>query len=79
MGLTGPGQRTRGVGGGCGRCLPRLISDGNLEVVDRAPWALVTDELGLEDRFERFSQGVIVAVTGGADRGDGAGIGEPLG
>lgn len=56
-----------------------VLGDGNLEVVDRAPWALVTDELSLEDRFERFSQGVIVAVTGGADRGDGAGLGEPLG
>ncbi len=42
-------------------------------------WALVADELGLEQRVERLSERVVVAVTGRADRRDHTGVGEPLG
>jgi hypothetical protein len=51
------------------------ISDGDLEVVDALPSALVADQLGLVQRVERLGQGAVVAVAGGADR---AGLGEAL-
>ena len=44
-----------------------------------APRALVADEFGLEQRVERLGHRVVVGVARGADRGDGAGLGEPLG
>ena len=56
-----------------------VLRDGNLEVVDVLPGALVADQLGLEQRVERFGQGIVIAVAGRADRGDGAGLGEALG
>ena len=56
-----------------------VLGDGDLEVVDVLPGALVADQLGLEQRVERLGQGVVVRIAGGADRGDGAGLGEALG
>ena len=44
-GLAGPGVECRGD---------------RVEVVDVHPGALVADELGLEQRVERLSQGVVV-------------------
>ena len=49
-------------------------------MIFQRPWgAPVADQLGLEQRVERLGQGVVVGVAGGADGGDGAGLGEPLG
>jgi hypothetical protein len=44
-----------------------VLSDGDLEVVDAAPGALVADQLGLEQRVERLGERVVVAVAGGPD------------
>src|SRR3954451_11161904 len=56
-----------------------VLGDGDLEIGDGPPRALVADQLGLEQGVERLSQGVVVAVAGGADRGDGTGLGEAPG
>ena len=56
-----------------------VLGDGDLEVVDAGPGALVADQLGLEQGVERLGQGVVVGVALGADRGDGAGLGEAFG
>ncbi len=49
---------------------------GELEVVDPAPGAFVADALGLVEPDHRLGHGVIEAVAHGADRREGAGIGE---
>jgi hypothetical protein len=56
-----------------------VFGDGDLEVVDVPPRALVPAEFGLEQRVEGLGQGVVVGVAAGADRGDGSGLGEALG
>jgi hypothetical protein len=56
-----------------------VLRDGELEVVDALPGSLVADQLGLEQRVERLGQRVVIAVTGAADGGDRAGLGEALG
>ena len=38
-----------------------VLGDGDLEVVDALPGALVADQLGLEQRVERLGEGVVVA------------------
>lgn len=37
-----------------------VLGDGDLEVVDACPGALVADQLGLEQTVERLGEGVIV-------------------
>ena len=49
-----------------------VLGDGDLEVVDVLPRALVADEFGLEEGVEGLGQGVVVGVAAGADRGSGA-------
>jgi len=56
-----------------------VFGDGDLQVVDVLPRALVADQLGLEQRVERLGQGIVIAVAGRADRGDRAGLGQALG
>lgn len=56
-----------------------VFGDGDLQVVDVLPRSLVADQLGLEQRAKRLGQGVIAAVAGTADGGDGAGLGQALG
>ena len=55
-----------------------VLGDGDLEVVDVLPRPLVADQLGLEQRVERLGQSVVVGITGRADGGDRASVGEPL-
>jgi len=56
-----------------------VLSNGDFQVVDVLPWALVADQLGLEQRVEGLGQSVVVGVAGRADGGHGAGLGQPLG
>ncbi len=56
-----------------------VLGDRDLEVVDVLPRALVADQLSLEQRVERLGEGVVVAVAGRPDGGDGTSVGEPLG
>ena len=56
-----------------------VLGDGDLEVVDASPRSSVADELGLEEGVERLGEGVVIAVAGGANGGDRAGLGEALG
>ena len=61
-----------------------VFGDGDLNVDDGLPAALrardrVADVLGLEQRVECLSHGVVVAVALRPDGCDGLGLGEPLG
>ena len=56
-----------------------VFGDGDLQVVDVLPRALVADQLGLEQGVERLGQSVVVRVPGRPDGGDGAGLGQSLG
>ena len=49
-----------------------------LDVFDRAPRAPVEDELTLVEPDDRLGQGVVVAVSLGADGSDRAGLGQTL-
>ena len=51
---------------------------GEFDVVDGAPRSARVDEFALVETDDRFSHGVVVAVATGADRRDGAGLGEPF-
>ena len=55
------------------------LQGGVLEVVDAPPGAALADQFGLVQADDRLGQGVVVAVAAGADRGDRAGLGQPLG
>src|SRR3954452_7010464 len=50
-----------------------------IDIVDAPPRALVADQLGLEQRVEGLGQRIVVGVAAGADRGDRAFLGQPLG
>ena len=52
---------------------------GQLEVVDGAERAVDADAFGLVQPDHRLGQGVVVGVADGADRGQRAGVGEPVG
>jgi len=40
-----------------------VLGDGDLQVVDVLPRALVADQFGLEQRVERLGQGIVVALS----------------
>ena len=46
-----------------------VFRDGDLEVVDALPGALVADELGFEQRVERLSQGVEAPMSSSLPEG----------
>ena len=50
-----------------------------LEVIDGADRTFVTHAFSLEQPDHGLSQGVVVALTDGPDRGQRAGVGEPAG
>jgi hypothetical protein len=56
-----------------------VLGDSDLEVVDALVGTLVPDQLGLEQRVECLSQGVVLSVTAGPDCRAGADLGESLG
>ena len=47
--------------------------------VDAAPGAVKADALELVEPGQALGLGVVIAIADGPDRGEGAGIGEPLG
>jgi hypothetical protein len=49
------------------------------QVVDTPPGSFVANQFGFEEEVERLSEGVIVAVALGPDRGDSLGVGETVG
>src|SRR5690606_35075334 len=52
---------------------------GQFDGVVGAPGAAGSDQLGLVEAEEGFGGGVVVGVSGGADGGDGFGLGEAFG
>ena len=55
------------------------LQGGVFDVLDPLPGAAPADQLGLVQPDDRLGQRVVVTVATGADRGDGPGLGEPLG
>ena len=41
---------------------------GQFQILHVAPWALAVNQLGFVETIDRFSEGVVVAVTDAADR-----------
>src|SRR5664280_2694986 len=56
-----------------------VLGDRDLQVVDGAPRAFVTDEFGLEQAVERLGHGVVIRVALAAHGGDRAGLEQALG
>jgi hypothetical protein len=56
-----------------------VLRDGDLEIVDTSPGALVPHQFGFEQRVECLGHGVVVGITDGPDRGHGLRLGEALG
>ncbi len=56
-----------------------VFRDGDLEVVNPRPRALVADQLGLEEGIERLGHRLVIAITLCSDGGDRFDLGEPLG
>ena len=50
-----------------------------LDLFERAPRSAAADELGLVEADHGLGQGIVVRVAAGADRADGARLGEALG
>ena len=46
-----------------------VLGDSDLEVVDGLPWALVADQLGLEQRVERLGEGIEAPMSSGGAKG----------
>ena len=55
-----------------------VLGEGDLQVVDPVPWALVSDQLGLEQRVECLGHRVIVGIADRSDRSDRLDLGESL-
>jgi hypothetical protein len=56
-----------------------VFEGGELDVVEATPGSSPADELGLVEPDGGLGHGVVVRVALGADRGDGAGLGETFG
>jgi len=52
---------------------------GDFDGSQAAPWALLLDDLGLEQPDHRLGAGIVVAVADAAERGVDAGCGQALG
>jgi hypothetical protein len=55
------------------------LQGGVLDLVEALPGAAPADQLGLVQPDDGLGEGVVVGVAAGANRGDRAGLGEPLG
>ena len=55
------------------------LESGDLDLLDRAPWRPLPDQLGLEQPDRRLGKRVVQRVAHRADRRGDAGLGEPLG
>jgi hypothetical protein len=56
-----------------------LLGDGDLDVVDALPRALVADQFCFEQRVERLRHGIIVQISFAANRIHGPGVGQAFG
>jgi hypothetical protein len=55
------------------------LQGGVLDLIQALPGATPADQLGLVQADDRLGQRIVERVAAGADRGDCAGVGQPLG